>query len=28
MRFLGFQPDVRNVLRLAKLDDLLETPYR
>ncbi len=28
MRFLGCQPDVRNVLRLAKLGDLLETPYR
>ncbi len=26
MRFLGSQPDVRNVLRLAKLGELLETP--
>ncbi len=27
MRFLGSQPDVRNVLRLAKLDDLLQAPH-
>jgi N-acetylglucosaminyldiphosphoundecaprenol N-acetyl-beta-D-mannosaminyltransferase len=28
MQFLGSQPDVRNVLRLAKLGDLLETTRR
>jgi N-acetylglucosaminyldiphosphoundecaprenol N-acetyl-beta-D-mannosaminyltransferase len=28
LRFLGSQPDVCNVLRLAKLGDLLETPRR
>jgi N-acetylglucosaminyldiphosphoundecaprenol N-acetyl-beta-D-mannosaminyltransferase len=28
VRFLGCQPDVRNVLRLARLGELLETPHR